>query len=79
MLSERIRKAGKEVSWAPERGHRLLAAKKGLENQVTLVTKELKLTDWGSGAFRRGGADSNGISLNRQTTGHGGRYVEARQ
>jgi hypothetical protein len=46
-LSERIRKAGKEVSRAPEREHRLLAAKKTLANQVTLVTKKLKLTGAG--------------------------------
>jgi hypothetical protein len=28
-------------------------------------------------AFRRGVEAGNGISLNRQATGHGGRYLEA--
>jgi hypothetical protein len=78
-LSDRIYGMGKAASWAPDREHRLLAAKKELENQITLTTKDLKLTGRGSGAFRRGEADGNGISLNRQTTGHGGRYLEARQ
>ena len=78
-LVYRINDMGTAASWAPEREHRQLAVKKALENEVSLVSEELKLTGMGGNAFRRGAMDGNGISLARQTTGHGGRYLEARQ
>jgi hypothetical protein len=72
----RIQDMGGAASWAPERERRLLAVKKELENQVTLVTEDIKFSGMGSDAYRRGVSAGNGVSLNRQATGHGGRYLE---
>jgi hypothetical protein len=54
----------------------MLAVKKALENEVALTTEKMKLGS-GNAAFRRGVQAGDGISLNRQATGHGGRYLEA--
>jgi hypothetical protein len=40
-----------------------------------MVSKDMKITGQGSTAFLRGAVAAEGISLNRQTTGHGGRYI----
>ena len=78
-LSSRIHDMGAAVSWAPKRGRALLAVKKALENEIPLETESLKLTGRGSAAFHKGAAAGDGVSLARQTAGHGGRYLEGRQ
>jgi hypothetical protein len=54
----------------------MLAVKKALENEVALKTEKMKVGARDA-ALRRGVEAGNGISLNRQATGHGGRYLEA--
>ncbi|MDR0556306.1 MAG: DUF2786 domain-containing protein [Treponema sp.] len=75
-IAFRIEETGRSASWGPERETKMLAVKKALENEVTLTTEKMKLGA-GNAAFRRGVQAGNGISLNRQATGHGGRYLEA--
>ena len=74
-IAFRIEETGRAASWGPERETRILAVKKALENEVDLTTEKMKLGA-GNAAFRRGVQAGNGISLNRQATGHGGRYLE---
>jgi hypothetical protein len=74
-IAFRIEETGRVASWGPEREARMLAVKKALENEVTLTTEKMKLGS-GNAAFRRGVQAGNSISLNRQATGHGGRYLE---
>jgi hypothetical protein len=76
-LGVRIKELGADASWAPQREKKLLAVRKAMEGQVTVVTKSVKLIGNLSGAaFQRGVRDGKDISLNRQTTGHGGRFIE---
>jgi hypothetical protein len=74
-ISFRIEETGKAASWGPEREARMLAVKKALENEVSLTTEKMKIGA-GNAAFRRGVQAGKDISLNRQATGHGGRYLE---
>jgi hypothetical protein len=74
-IASRIEETGGAASWGPERETRMLAVKKALENEVSLTTEKMKVGA-GNAAFRRGVQAGNGISLNRQATGHGGRYLE---
>jgi hypothetical protein len=74
-ISIRIEEMGRAASWGPEREAKMLAVKKALENEVSLTTEKMKLGT-GNAAFRRGVQAGQGISLNRQATGHGGRYLE---
>jgi len=77
-LATRIREMGALASWAPTREHRSLAVKTALDAETTVETKTVKMAGTGSDAFRRGASAGNAVSINRQTTGHGGRYIEAR-
>jgi hypothetical protein len=74
-IAFRIEETGRAASWGPEREARMLAVKKALANEVTLTTEKMKLGASNT-AFQRGVQAGKGISLNRQTTGHGGRYLE---
>jgi hypothetical protein len=74
-IAFRIEETGRAASWGPERETKMLAVKKALEHEVVLTTEKIKRGSGGA-AFRRGLDAGNGISLNRQATGHGGRYLE---
>ncbi|GHU05047.1 hypothetical protein FACS1894147_10800 [Spirochaetia bacterium] len=74
-LYVRIQTLGAAASWAPERENKILAVKKSLESEIEVVSKDMKITGQGSNAFQKGAVAAKGISLNRQTTGHGGRYI----
>jgi hypothetical protein len=76
-LHFRIHEMGDAGSWAPQRERKLLAVQKAMEGEIAIVRKDWKLTGTAGAAFARGAAAGNGISLNKQTTGHGGRYLEA--
>ena len=74
-LAVRIEELGQQVSWAPEREQKLLAAKKAAETEFGMITRsELKITHSGK-AFNRGVADGGAVSLHRQTTARNG-YLE---
>jgi hypothetical protein len=74
-IAFRIEETGRAALWGPERETRMLAVKKALENEVALTTEKMRLGVSGA-AFRLGVQAGNGISLNRQATGHSGRYLE---
>ena len=74
-LAIRIEELGQQVSWAPEREQKLLAAKKAAETEFGIITRrELKATHSGK-AFNRGVADGGTVSLHRQATARNG-YLE---
>jgi hypothetical protein len=75
-LNARIRDLGEAAAWAAVRGSKLLTIKKAMEKEISIVSRDLKITGRGDAAFKRGAADGDGISLNRQTAGHGGRFLE---
>jgi hypothetical protein len=75
-LHYRIHEMGDAGSWAPQRERTLLAVRKAMEGEIAIVRKGWKLTGASGAAFMRGAAAGKDISLNRQTTGHGGRYLE---
>jgi hypothetical protein len=75
-LHFRIHEIGDAGSWAPQRERKLLAIKKAMEGELSIVRKDWKLTGTSGAAFLRGAAAGKSISLNKQTTGHGGRYLE---
>jgi hypothetical protein len=77
-LGFRIRQLGDSVSWSNTRGRRLAAVTKAMEKEFQVERSKIKITGSGSGAFRRGAAAADGISLNRQATGHGGLYIESK-
>jgi hypothetical protein len=74
-LNERIRELGAATSWAPERENKIRALEKSLADEIEIVTADMKITGWKSDAFSRGMVAADGVSLNRQATGHGGRYI----
>jgi hypothetical protein len=74
----RIQEMGKAASWAPQRDIKLLAVKKAMESQLTIVCEDMTLGGLNNAAFRKGATAGYDISLNRQTTGHGGRYLEGK-
>ena len=78
-LATRITDLGAAVSWAPERDRRRLVAGRIFVGDVEVVDQKLRKFGIGSAAFQRGAADGDGISLNRQTGGHGGRYIEGKK
>jgi hypothetical protein len=73
-IAFRIEETGRAASWGPEGEKKMLAVKKALENELDITTTKFKIAS-GNTAFRRGVQDGNGISLNRQATGHGGRHI----
>jgi hypothetical protein len=77
-LHYRIHEIGDAGSWAPQRERKLLAVQKAMDGEITIVRKDWKLTGTSGAAFMRGATAGKDISLNKQTTGHGGRYLEGR-
>jgi hypothetical protein len=75
-LSFRIHEMGDAAAWGLRREVKLLAVRNAMEGEFSVERTDLKVTGMGGAAFRRGAVDGNGISLNRQATGHGGRYLE---
>jgi hypothetical protein len=76
-LSVRIQELGAAASWAPRRETKLLAVKKAMESQLTIVREKLNVRgDFSGSAFQRGVMSGNDISLHRQATGYGGRFIE---
>ena len=75
-LAERMRLMGQEASWVEEHGVRLLAVKKAAETELQIETEEMTIGGTGDRVFRRGMNDGDSVSLNRQATGRGGRYLE---
>ena len=73
-LHDRIMTLGKSCSWAPQRESKIKAVSEYVKSQVNLETfnKKIKIN---SIALNRGFREAEGISLNRQATGHGGRYI----
>jgi hypothetical protein len=79
-LNRRIHELGGKVSWGPEHEVKRLAVREAMNKALTVVSGKVSggmLVS--TSAFQRGATDGNRIPLNRQTTGHGGRYVEAKQ
>ncbi|QEJ99483.1 DUF2786 domain-containing protein [Treponema phagedenis] len=74
-LAIRIYELGQQVSWAPEREHKLLAAKKAAENEFGIITRNKLKTNHKDKAFNRGVADGGTVSLHRQATARNG-YLE---
>jgi hypothetical protein len=78
-LQNRMEGLGTAAAWAAVRGSRLRAVEEALKKDNSVATVVLKITGRGDSAFKRGTADGDGVSLNRQTTGHGGRFLEGKQ
>jgi hypothetical protein len=78
-LNARMHDLGAAAAWMEVRGSKLRAVKEALEKEITIVTKDLNITGRGDNAFKRGAAAGDGIALNRQATGHGGRFLEGKQ
>lgn len=74
-INNRIEEMGQDASWIAERDVRLLTVKKTLEKEITLSTENMKI-GVKNNAFQQGMKAGNGVSLQRQTTGSGGRYIE---
>jgi len=55
------------------------AIEETMDAETTVETKTVKMAGTGSDAFRRGASAGNGVSINRQATGQGGRYIESGQ
>lgn len=71
----RIRKLGKNCSWAPEREQNILLARKYAESILPLKEHENKLPKMNSKAYSQGSDKGKSISLNRQTTASAGRFI----
>jgi hypothetical protein len=78
-LQSRIEESGAAAAWAAVRGSRLLAVEEAMKKKISVATVDLKITGSGDNAFKRGAAAGDGIPLNRQATGHGGRFLEGKQ
>jgi hypothetical protein len=74
-LYDRIMELGKSCSWAPQRESKIKAVSDYVENQVKLSSGKTKKIKLNGVAMARGSRHADGISLNRQATGHGGRYL----
>jgi hypothetical protein len=78
-LYDRIHGLGAAAAWMEVRGEKLQAVRKAMETEISIVSQDLKITGRGDSAFKRGAAAGDGVSLNRQTTAHGGRFLEGKQ
>ena len=78
-ICERIIELGDKVSWAPEREHKRNALEKIVKNgsDVPIISKDIKLVKLSHSALAKGLNDGGQIQLSRQTTGSGGRAIEA--
>jgi hypothetical protein len=78
-LNARINELGAAAAWMEVRGKKLQAVGKAMEKEFSIVSQDLKITGRGDIAFKRGAAAGDGVSLNRQATAHGGRFLEGKQ
>jgi hypothetical protein len=67
------------LAGAAVRGSRLRAVEEAMKKEISVATVDLNITGRGDNAFKRGAAAGDSISLNRQTTGHGGRFLEGKR
>jgi hypothetical protein len=75
-LYDRIIELGQACSWAPERENKINAVSEFVEKNVTFKTPmPIKKIKFDRAAFVKGISAADGISLARQTTGSGGRYI----
>jgi hypothetical protein len=77
-LNARIHDLGAAAAWMEVRGNKLRTVEEAMKKEIAIVTTDLKITGRGDNAFKRGAAAGDGIALNRQTTGHGGRFLEGK-
>jgi hypothetical protein len=77
-LQSRIEESGTAAAWAAVRGSKLRTVEEAMKKENSVATVVLKITGRGDNAFKRGAADGDGIALNRQATGHGGRFLEGK-
>lgn len=75
-LYNRIKELGEACSWAPQRESKIKAVSDFVKKEVDLVDSKSKKIKLNATARSRGFFDAGSISLNRQTTGHGGRFIE---
>jgi hypothetical protein len=78
-LQSRMEGSGTAAAWAAVRGNKLLAVEEAMKKEISVATVDLKISGRGDNAFKRGAAAGDGIALNRQTTGHGGRFLEGKR
>ena len=76
-LADRISEMGMDASWMPVREDKLRLVKQAAVEAFRMEVSSFN-TSTGNDAFRKGRFAGKGISLNCQTTGHGGRFIEAR-
>ncbi len=74
-LSIRIDELGQTASWVSERESKILAVKQSLEQEISITHEKMNIGT-SDAAFKRGAKAGDGISLQRQTTGSGGRHIE---
>jgi len=74
-LYDRIETLGKSCSWAPQRESKIKAITEFVQSQENIVSSKTVKTKINNLALGRGYRDADSISLNRQATGHGGRYL----
>ena len=71
----RIHDTGAAAAWAERRGEKLRAVTEAMRKEISPADEDIKITGKGDG-FMRGAKAGDGIQLNRQATGHGGRFLE---
>lgn len=76
-IFDKVEQMGKAASWGPERDTKLLAVNEALTREVALEIDKGKPHKVGGNAFVRGMEAGHGVSLARQATGSGGRYLGA--
>ena len=75
-LCERIFMMGKEVSWAPEREENRKRIEKSFSQKYNIMEADKRKSKINWKAFATGSFYSSKISLNKQATGSGGRFIE---
>lgn len=74
-ISIRLDELGQTASWGLERETKMLSVRQSFENEI-ITTSEKMSFDSSKKGFNRGVTAGKDISLHRQTTGSGGRYIE---
>jgi hypothetical protein len=66
---------GQVCSWAHQREDKITAVEEYISKNHDFLSPEHKKIKLNNSALARGFLDGGKISLNRQTTGHGGQYI----
>jgi hypothetical protein len=74
-LYNRIETLGQSCSWAHQREEKITAIEEYVSKKHDLIVPVHKKIKINNSALTRGFVDGGKISLNRQTTGHGGQYI----